>query len=72
MDGHAKLGDSRSNSGRITRFFGRLNPFDNFVQYLIAFCSQLEAGSDVISSRFVRPIVPDKYVKFGDSRFNRS
>ena len=37
-----------------------------FVQYLMAFCSRLEAASGVISGRFVRPIVLDKYVKFRD------
>ena len=33
-----------------------------FVQYLIAFVSTLEAASDVISGKFVRPIVPDNIV----------
>ena len=35
-----------------------------FVQYLIAFCNQLETASDVISARFVRLTVPDKCVQF--------
>ena len=34
------------------------------LQYLIAFCSQLEAASDVISGRFVRLALPDSSVKF--------
>ena len=41
-----------------------------FAQYLIAFCSRLEVASDVVSGRFVTPIVPDKCVKFGDSCLN--
>ena len=43
-----------------------------FVQYLIAFCSQPEAATDVISGNFVWPIVPDKCVKFCDARLNNS
>ena len=42
------------------------------MQYLIAFCSQPAAASDVMSGRFVRPIVPDKCVKFSDHCFNHS
>ena len=42
--------------------------FTHFVQYLIAFFSRPEATSDVISGRFVRTVVPDKQVKFGDPR----
>ena len=38
------------------------------MQCLIACCSQPEANSDVISSRFVGPIFPDSHVKFGDPR----
>ena len=38
----------------------------SFVQYLIAFCSQPEVTSDIISSRFVGQVVPDNRVKFGD------
>ena len=34
-----------------------------FVQYLTAFCSRLEAASNVISRTFVRQIGPDKPVK---------
>ena len=43
-----------------------------FVQYLIAYGDRLETASDVISGRFVGPIVPDKSVKFGDPRSNCS
>ena len=40
---------------------------------LIAFCSLPGAASDVISGRFVGPVVvPDNHVKFGDPRSNRS
>ena len=42
------------------------------VQYSIAFCSQTAAASGVISSVVVRPIIPDKYVKFRELRLNRS
>ena len=40
--------------------------------FLIAFCSQLEATSDVISGRFVRLSVPDKFLQFRDARLNCS
>ena len=43
-----------------------------FVQYLIVFCNRAETASNVISGRFLRQFVPDKGVKFGDSRSNRS
>ena len=43
-----------------------------FVQYLIAFCSQHETASDVISGKFVKPIVPEKCAKFPDPCLNRS
>ena len=43
-----------------------------FLLYLIAFCSWPEVMSDVISGRFVGPVVPDNRVKFGDPRTNRS
>ena len=46
--------------------------FTHLLQNLIAFCSRLEAASDVISGRFMRPIVPDKNVKFCDPRLNYS
>ena len=34
------------------------------MQYFIAFCSRPEAAGDVISSIFLRLIVPDKSIKF--------
>ena len=37
-----------------------------------AFCSRPEAAMDVISSKFVGLIVPDKRVKFRDHRLNHS
>ena len=43
-----------------------------FVQYLIAFCSRLEAASDVIFGTFEGPAVPDKRVKFCDPCLNHS
>ena len=42
------------------------------MQYLTAVCNRPEATSDVISGRFVGPVVPDKSVKFGDPRLNLS
>ena len=42
-----------------------------FVQYLVASCSRPEAASEVMSDRFVQPIVLDKRVKFC-SRLNHS
>ena len=38
--------------------------FTHFVHHLIAFCNRPEEASDVTSGTFVRPIVPDRYVKF--------
>ena len=43
-----------------------------FVQYLITFCSRPETDNDVISGRFVGPIVPDRPAKFRDPRSNLS
>ena len=43
-----------------------------FVQYLIACCSRSEAATDVISDMFVGLSVPDRHVKFRDSRLHRS
>ena len=50
---------------------GRIR-FTHFCAELFAFCSRLEAASVVISGRFVKLIVPDKSVKYGDPRQNRS
>ena len=41
-----------------------------FAQYRIAFCSRPEATGEVVFSRFVESLVPDKNVKFGDSGLN--
>ena len=41
------------------------------MQYLIASYSRPEADSDVVSGRFVGPVVLDKCVKFGGPRLNR-
>ena len=43
-----------------------------FVQYLFAFCSQLEAYSNVIFGKFVGPLIPNNHVKFCDTRMNLS
>ena len=43
-----------------------------FVQYLTAFCSRPEITSDVMCSRFVRPVVRDKRATFREPRLNRS
>ena len=43
-----------------------------FVQYLIGLCSQQEAASDVIRSRYMMLIVPEECVKFRDKCLNRS
>ena len=57
----------RLNSGRIIRLFARAGPIlRTCVQYLMTFFSRPEAASDVISGRFVMPIVLDKCVKFRD------
>ena len=43
-----------------------------FVQYLIAFCSQPETASEVISCSFVRlPLSPTSVYNFCDSRLKR-
>ena len=51
-----------------TRFRLRIS----FVQYLVAFCSRPEVTSDVMSNRFVGPVVPDNRVIFGDPGLNLS
>ena len=38
---------------------------------LCLFCSRPEAASDVVSDRFMRLAVPDKWLKFRDRRLNR-
>ena len=42
------------------------------LQHQIAFCSRPKTASDVLSIKFMRPIVPDKCAKFGDPRLSRS
>ena len=46
--------------------------FADFMQYLVKFYSRPKAASDVISGKFVGPIVLDKYVKFHDPSLNYS
>ena len=43
-----------------------------FVHYFIAFCSRPEATSDVLSGKFVGPVIADKIMKFGGNRINLS
>ena len=43
-----------------------------FVQYLTAFCSQPEEACDVLSCKFVTPIVCEKFAKFCDPHLNSS
>ena len=43
-----------------------------FVQDLIAFYNRPEATSDVISGKFVGPVVRDNRVEFGGPRLNPS
>ena len=69
MDVPAKFSDYRFNSGDSVAGRTRLM---HFAQYSIAFCSRPETASDVITDRFVRPIVLDKYVKCRDLCFNHS
>ena len=60
------------NISRIIRLLSAGLALRTFVQYLIAFCSQPKAGSDVISGWFVSLIIPDKPIKFRGPRLNRS
>ena len=60
VDVIVKRGDSGLKRGRFIRLAAGWSRFTPFMQYLIVFCSRLEAASDVISGRFVSPIVLDK------------
>ena len=46
--------------------------FTHFLQYLMAFCSRLEAANNVTNGKFVRPIVTGKCAKCADLRLNCS
>ena len=71
LDIRINLGDSRlSRSNYSTVLVGPT--LLTFIQYSVVICSRLEAANDVISSRFVRLIVPDNFVKFCDPRLNCS
>ena len=72
MDIHIKFGDSTLNNGRIIRLFAGRISFTHFWAVFKYFCSRLEAASDVVSSRFVEPTVPNKSVKFGNPGADRS
>ena len=74
MGVRATFGESGLNSGQIICPGQTTGPVlrTTFVQYLIAFCSRLEATSAVISDRFVGTVVPGNHVKFGDHRLNFS
>ena len=67
MEDPVKFGDFTVNSGRIIRLFDGCT----FGEPFTAFCGRPEVAADVISARFVRPIVPDRCVKFGDHSLNR-
>ena len=68
-----RFGDSRLKQWSYYSTLCPVGPvLHTFVQYLISFCSRLEAASDVVSSRFLWSIVPDKCVKFCDPCLNRS
>ena len=60
------------NSGRIISSLLAVLGLRTFSQYLIAFWSRPEAANGVTSDKFVRPIVPDKCIKFCDPCLNRS
>ena len=60
MDVSVKFGGSVSNFGL---YAGR-TVLCTFVQYIIAFCGRLEAGSDVLTARFIRLTVADRCIKF--------
>ena len=44
----------------------------HFMQYLIAFCKQLEIASDIISDRFMRLLVLGECVKLCNPHLNCS
>ena len=56
----------------MVELFDSLSGQTRFAQYLVTFCSRLEVASDVISSRFVRPISLDECVKFPAPSLNHS
>ena len=73
MDVPTGFGECRLNIGQIIRLFVRPDQFCVlFVQYLIIFCYQPEAASDVISDIFVALVVLDRHVKFYDPSLNHS
>ena len=59
-DVHASFGDYKLNNGRMIRLCPAGPVLRTFVQYLMTFCSPLEAASDAISDMSVGPIVLDK------------
>ena len=63
MDVCAKFGDYTVYVGlTVDEFINSLagrTRFCTFVQYFIAFCSSLEAATNVILCSFVGPVVPD-------------
>ena len=71
MDVPVEFDDSRLNDGRTIRLL--TGPvLRTCVQYLVVICRRPKAASDVTFNNFVRPIVPEKLIKFGDHRLNRS
>ena len=73
MDVPTSFADYRLKNGIIIRLLSGQTFFLHFVWYWIAFfaCNRPEAASDVVSGRFVRPVVLDKCVKFRDPSLNR-
>ena len=72
MDVHVKFGDSGLNMDALLDSLPAAPVLCTFMQYLVAFCSRPEAASDVMSSHFVRLIVPNKCVKMFDPCLNSS
>ena len=68
-----KFGDSAAlNTGRIIRICQPHLFYGIFLFSHVAFCSRPEAASDVLSERFVGPIVHDRLIKVGGTCTNRS
>ena len=72
MDVRGEFGDFRL---KVTELVDRLagcTCLRTYEQYLIAFCSRLEAAGDVVSCRFMNPIVLNRRIKLRDPRINSS
>ena len=69
VDVRTKFDDSRLNIDRIIRLFGRQHPFYSLLRSILLPRFAAEQKQPVM---FVRPIIPDKCIKLGDSCLNRS